>query len=90
MSSYFVPCACGGEVRVERKADLQICAACDRANRFIVLHLAMLVHDFDLRTSELLVKMTGFDTELSDGRGAEARKRSGAEIGKEAGAEGRT
>jgi len=66
--SYFAPCPCGGEVRVESKADLRLCSICDRINRKILLYLAMFIHDFDIRTSELLVRMTSFETELDGTR----------------------
>ena len=79
--SYMAPCPCGGFVRVESRADLQICRECDYANRRVVLYLAMLVNAFDLRTSELLVRMTSFETELDQTRGTEARRRRCSEVG---------
>jgi hypothetical protein len=79
--SYLAPCPCGGSVRVESKSDLRICSTCDYVNRRFVLHLAMSIHDSDLGTSELLVRMTSFETELDGNRGAEARKRRSAEAG---------
>jgi hypothetical protein len=68
VSSYYAPCPCGGKVHVESKADLRICSACDYVNRKIILHLAMFIHDVDIAASELLVRMSSFETELDGTR----------------------
>lgn len=62
--SYFAPCPCGGEVRVWSKADLRVCAACDHGNRRVLLILAKLINDFDIKTSEFLVRMSSFEAGL--------------------------
>lgn len=58
-------CECGKEIKIHLRSDPRVCDDCDLGNRYFILRLALLLGSVDLRTSEFLVLMSGYKTELS-------------------------